>query len=233
MYILWNWLQDGQCSFSSILQWIHFGRPRRVIPLPVWESRVQTGERGWRHTQAFKHISLICVLDLILRTFLWVISWYASQNVLFSCLFYSSFLKMDLASFLISRACNNTSLANYFYWYASITFFKSLCLNIFRCFIHVLYRHVYNFYSHINAMMHGNLHIFFNDVAMVILFLNFKKINGFFLCTWIIYLKSYIFCYRYLSVECVDPNGLDIKDSKVTKMYQHVLKRFSQALFKV
>lgn len=38
---------------------------------------------------------------------------------------------------------------------------------------------------------------------------------------------------RYLSVECVDPNGLDVKDSKVTKMYQHVLKRFSQALFKV
>lgn len=60
--------------------------------------------------------------------------------------------EMDLASFLISRACNNTSLANYFYW--------------------------------------------------------------------------------YLSVECVDPNGLDVKDSKVTKMYQHVLKRFSQALFK-
>ncbi|XP_062590997.1 phosphatidylinositol 3-kinase catalytic subunit type 3-like [Saccostrea cucullata] len=60
--------------------------------------------------------------------------------------------EMDLASFLISRACNNSSLANYFYW--------------------------------------------------------------------------------YLSVECVDPNGLDIKDSKVTKMYQHVLKRFSQALFK-
>lgn len=39
--------------------------------------------------------------------------------------------------------------------------------------------------------------------------------------------------FRYLSVECVDPNGLDVKDSKVTKMYQHVLKRFSQALFKV
>lgn len=164
--------------------------------------------------------------------------WYpgmlCTQNVLFSCLFYSSFLKMDLASFLISRACNNTSLANYFYWYASITFLKSLCLNIFHCFIHVLYRHVYNFYSHMKCHDAWKFrYIFFNDVAMVIYyFLTLRNKWGFF-CIWINYLKSCIFCCRYLSVECVDPNGLDVKDSKVTKMYQHVLKRFSQALFKV
>lgn len=44
------------------------------------------------------------------------------------------FIQMDLASFLISRACNNTSLANYFYWYGYIYSFFWISLTLFQFF---------------------------------------------------------------------------------------------------